>query len=77
MDVAVEAAGLLCGLMTLVSTLPGSTAVGWTLAQTLFPSLPGLLVLVIELQRQWGEGGGGDRMSKVPSSSVCSSQHLC
>lgn len=59
MAVAVEAVGLLCRVMTLVFTLPGSTAVGWILAQTLFSSLPGLLVLVIALERQRGEGGSG------------------
>lgn len=52
MAIAVEAVGFLCGVMTLVLTLPGSTAVGWTLAQTLFPSLSGLLVLIINLERQ-------------------------
>lgn len=59
MDVTVEAVGLLCRVMTLAFTLPSSTAVGWLLAQTLFPSLPGLLVLVIAFERQWGEGGSG------------------
>lgn len=77
MDIAVEATGLLCRLMTPVSTLPRSTAVGWTLAQTLFPSLPSLLVLVTELQRQWGEGGSGVHTPEAPSYSVCSSQHPC
>lgn len=52
--IVVKAAGLLCGVMTLVLTLPHSPAVDWKLAQTLFPRLPGLLLLVFTLKKQWG-----------------------
>lgn len=55
--VVVKAAGLLCGVMTLVLTLSHSSAVDWKLAQTLFPRLPGLLLLVLTLKKQRSEGG--------------------
>lgn len=55
--VVVKASGLLCGVITQVLNLPHSPAVDWKLAQTLFPRLPGLLLLVFTLKKQWGEGG--------------------